>query len=87
MKKPINQQKQKTILGHQKNNTTTIKILIFIVLFITAIFLFVPVVMAGSFDVDAKFDECESKLRGWFNKASVIDLIVTGALWLKGNIN
>jgi len=71
----------------QQNNTTTIKILIFIVLIITAIFLFAPDVMAGSFDVDAKFDEGESKLRGWFNKASVIALIVTGALWLKGKIN
>ena len=71
----------------QQTNTTSIKILIFIVLIITAIFLFAPDVMAGSFDVDAKFDEGESKLRGWFNKASVIALIVTGALWLKGKIN
>ena len=87
MKKPINQQKNKTKLGHQKTNTTTIKILIFIVLIITAIILFTPDVIASSFDIDAKFDEGESKLRGWFNKASVIALIVTGALWLKGKIN
>jgi type IV secretory pathway VirB2 component (pilin) len=73
-------EKQKTI---EKN----IKILIFIVLAITAIILFAPDVIAGSFDIDAKFDEGESKLRGWFNKASVIALIVTGALWLKGKIN
>ena len=74
----------------QKTKEKTIKILIFIVLVITAIILFAPDVMdvmASSFDVDAKFDEGESKLRGWFNKASVIALIVTGALWLKGKIN
>jgi type IV secretory pathway VirB2 component (pilin) len=74
----------------QKTKQQTIKILIFIVLIITAIVLFTPDVMdamASSFDIDAKFDEGESKLRGWFNKASVIALIVTGALWLKGKIN
>ena len=88
MKKPINQQQQKTNkLANQKNQTTTIKILIFIVVVVVAIALFAPDVMASSFDVDAKFDEGESKLRGWFNKASVIALIVTGALWLKGKIN
>ena len=88
MKKPINQQKQKTNKSeNQTTNTTTLKILIFIVLIITAIILFAPDVIAASFDVDAKFDEGESKLRGWFNKASVIALIVTGALWLKGKIN
>lgn len=78
---------QKIQLGHQKNNTTTIKILIFIVVVVVAIALFAPDVLASSFDIDAKFDEGESKLRGWFNKASVIALIVTGALWLKGKIN
>ena len=71
----------------QKTIEKNIKISIFIVVIITAILLFTPDVMAGSFDVDAKFDEGESKLRGWFNKASVIALIVTGALWLKGKIN
>jgi type IV secretory pathway VirB2 component (pilin) len=86
--KPDQQKTNK--LANQKNNTTTIKILIFIVLIITTIVLFTPDVMdaiASSFDIDAKFDEGESKLRGWFNKASVIALIVTGALWLKGKIN
>ena len=98
MKKPINQKKQKTNKPEklnksnqqktkQQTNTTTIKILIFIVLIIITLILFAPDVMASSFDVDAKFDEGESKLRGWFNKASVIALIVTGALWLKGKIN
>jgi type IV secretory pathway VirB2 component (pilin) len=88
MKKPINQQKNKTNKSdQQKTKQQTIKILIFIVLIIITIVLFAPDVMASSFDVDAKFDEGESKLRGWFNKASVIALIVTGALWLKGKIN
>lgn len=81
LNKPDQQKIKQKIIGK------TIKILIFIVLIITAIVLFTPDVMAGSFDVDAKFDEGESKLRGWFNKASVIALIVTGALWLKGKIN
>ncbi len=93
MKKSINQQKQKTNKTNKSeklnkpNQQKTIKILIFIALIITAIVLFAPDVIASSFDVDAKFDEGESKLRGWFNKASVIALIVTGALWLKGKIN
>jgi type IV secretory pathway VirB2 component (pilin) len=90
MKKPINQQKQTTNKPDNQKTKQAIKILIFIVLIITAIVLFTPDVMdaiAGSFDIDAKFDEGESKLRGWFNKASVIALIVTGALWLKGKIN
>lgn len=72
---------------HQKTNTTNIKILIFMVVVIIAIVIFTPEVLASSFDIDAKFDEGESKLRGWFNKAAVIALIVTGALWLKGKIN
>ena len=91
MKKPINQQNQKTNKSdQQKTKQQTIKILIFIVVVVVAILFFTPDVMdamASSFDVDAKFDEGESKLRGWFNKASVIALIVTGALWLKGKIN
>lgn len=88
MKKPINQQKQKTNkLTHQQTMTTNIKILLFVVVIIVAIVIFTPEVLAQSFDIDAKFDEGESKLRGWFNKAAVIALIVTGALWLKGKIN
>ena len=101
MKTLINQQNQKTNkqqkakLSNEKNNkstnqttiTTNIKILTFIVLIIVAIIIWTPEVIAQSFDIDAKFDEGELKLRGWFNKAAVIALIVTGALWLKGKIN